>query len=79
LSGQAVLPSLVDVQLLDDGCDATLKLKFTDNKEDTVDITNMHAGQVFKFIKSRIQEKGMAEVLTTHGFLGKKLDTKWGL
>jgi hypothetical protein len=44
-----------------------------------VDIANMHAGQVFKFIKSRIEGKGMAEVVTTHGFLGKKVVTKWGL
>lgn len=61
------------------GGPAELRMVFNDDKEETLDITDMHAGQVFKFIEARSQERDMAEVLSAHGFTGQKLSTKWGL
>lgn len=68
-----------NMQMNPPGQPASLHLVFGDNKEETLDITNMHSGQVSQFIESRVQERDMAEVLTTHNFAGKKLHTKWGL
>ena len=67
------------LQLNPPGHPASLHLVFADNKEETLDITNMHSGEVSNFIESRVQERDMAEVLATHKFTGKKLHTKWGL
>jgi hypothetical protein len=35
--------------------------------------------QVFEFLSSRIAERELGEVLTTHKFLGKQLSSRWGL
>jgi len=71
--------TLCAVQLKRPGCDAHLKLKFTDEQTDELNVTDMHAGQVMDFIKARVAEKDMQAVLTKHEFVGKKLSTEWGL
>ena len=61
------------------GQDASLCLVFADGKSETLDITDMHAGQVFSHIRSRIQEKDMSQVLVKHDFQNKKVESRWGL
>jgi hypothetical protein len=56
-----------------------MKLSFSDNSEEHLDISNMHANQVMSFIRVRVEEKAMHAVLAEHKFVGKKLSSNWGL
>ena len=69
----------LSLQVRPPGEPASLYLKFADDKEETVDISCMHSGQVVHHIKSRIQEKDMAAVLSKNEFVGKQLETRWGI
>ena len=58
---------------------ATLEIKYTDQKVEVIDITDMHGQQVFDFIHRRIEERATADVLAKHKFGGTKLTSAWGL
>ena len=61
------------------GCVDVLKLAFADDQKEELNITEMHAGQVMEYIKSKVAAKDMQAVLSKHDFVGKKLSTEWGL
>jgi hypothetical protein len=67
------------MQVLKRGSDARMTLKFTDNSEEALDLSNMHSGQVLDYIWNRVEEKDMQTVLSQHKFVGKKLTSHWGL